>query len=60
MKRYVLFTEEELYDLLNGGETEHNINGVTVYFMSVDQFASMSGADNSEEHYYEGKNLYLD
>lgn len=50
MKRYILFTEEELYDLLNGGETEHNINGITVYFMSVDQFArmteNMKGEDN--------------
>ena len=49
MKRYVLFTEEELYDLLNGGETEHNINDVTVYFMSVDQFASMAGTLMEEE-----------
>ena len=55
MQRYILFTEEELYDLLNGGETEHNIDGTTVYFMSVDQFARMSGADESDEHYPEGE-----
>lgn len=42
MRRYILFTEEELYDLLNGGETEHRFdNGETVYFMSVDQYAKM-------------------
>lgn len=49
MKRYILFTEEELYDLLNGGETEHNIDGHTVYFMSVDQFARMTGSLKEEE-----------
>ena len=42
MQRYILFTEEELQDLLNGAETEHYIEGAgTVYFMSVDQFAKM-------------------
>lgn len=49
MQRYILFTEEELYDLLNGGETEHNIDGHTVYFMSVDQFARMDKDTMEEE-----------
>lgn len=50
MKRYILFTEEELYDLLNGGETEHYISGVgPVYFMSVDQFAKMDKSITEEE-----------
>lgn len=43
MQRYILFTEEELQDLLNGGESRHVIDGTEVFFMSVDQFARMSG-----------------
>lgn len=43
MQRYILFTKEELYDLLNGGETEHHIDDVgTVYFMCTDYFIKMS------------------
>lgn len=45
MQRYILFTEEELQDLLNGGESRHVIEEAgEVFFMSVEQFARMSGA----------------
>ena len=39
MQKYILFTEEELYDLLNGGESQHYIDGVgEVYFMCTEHF----------------------
>ena len=51
MQRYILFTEEELQDLLNGGESEHYIDGAgTVYFMSVDQFAKMAESMKGENN----------
>ena len=43
MKRYILFTEEELDDMIHGSEIAHTLsNGETVYFMC-------------EEHFIDGK-----
>lgn len=42
MQHYILFTEEELQDLLNGGETRHVIDEPgEVFFMSVETYAHM-------------------
>ena len=41
MKRYVLFTQEELEDMLNGREIEHFLscsNGEPIYFMCKEHF----------------------
>ena len=46
MQHYILFTEEELQDLLNGGESRHVIDEPgEVFFMSVETYANkiMSG-----------------
>ena len=46
MHHSILFTEEELQDLLNGGETRHVIDEPgEVFFMSVETYAErlMSG-----------------
>lgn len=52
MRRYILFTEEELQDLLNGGETRHVIDEPgEVFFMSEETYAErlMSGYDCEED-----------
>ena len=43
MKRYILFTEEELRDMLNGKEIKHYVVGEgTVYFMEHEHYAKLS------------------
>lgn len=41
MKRYVLFSKEELIKLMNGEEIKHEISGGigTLYFASKEEFA---------------------
>lgn len=40
MKRYILFTEEELDDMIHGEEIHHQLpSGETVYFMCKEHFA---------------------
>lgn len=51
MQHYILFTEEELQDLLNGGESRHIIDEPgEVIFMSVETYAErlMSGYEEEE------------
>lgn len=40
MKRYILFTQEELEDMLNGCEIEHHVSGCDepLYFMCKEHF----------------------
>lgn len=43
MKRYILFTEGELRDMLNGKEIKHYVVGEgNVYFMEREHFAKLS------------------
>lgn len=42
MKRYILFSEDELNDLLNGGETRHIVDEPgEVFFMSEETYAHL-------------------
>ena len=49
MKRYILFTEEELIEMIRGGEIAHKISGIdeTLYFMCKDYFID-DDDDNDE------------
>lgn len=50
MKRYILFTEEELTKLMNGEEIKHQISNVgTLYFMSKESFAKSIDCVESEK-----------
>ena len=50
MRRYILFTEEELQDLLNGGETRHIIDEPgEVFFMSEETYAERLMSSYEEE-----------
>lgn len=50
MKRCILFTQEELEDLLNGCEIEYFITGFGyVYFMSKEHFVQISDGNVSNE-----------
>ena len=49
MKKYILFTDEELKALSNGGEIKHFINGVgELYFMSQECFMKSIDEDSEE------------
>ena len=42
MRKYIIFTEDELHDLLNGGETRHVIDGhCEVIFISEETYAHL-------------------
>ena len=42
MRKYIVFTEDELHDLLNGGETRHVIDEhCEVIFVSEETYAHM-------------------
>lgn len=50
LKRYILFTLEELEDLINGHEIEHPTSGGEVlYFMNKGHFAQLADARPEEE-----------
>lgn len=49
MKRYILFTEQHLRNMLNGDEIKRNIDGKVLYFMSKERFAELADADNVSE-----------
>lgn len=50
MKRYILFTLEELEDLINGYEIEHPMSGGEVLcFMNKEHFAKMADVRPEEE-----------
>ena len=49
MKRYILFTDEELDDMIHGCEIEHRVDGKTLYFMSKEHFAQLAGANDVYE-----------
>ena len=49
MKRIILFTDEELDDMIHGCEIEHRVDGQVLYFMSKEHFAQLSGADDAYE-----------
>lgn len=50
MTHYILFTEEELQDLLNGGETRHVIDEPgEVFFMSAETYANLLMSGFKEE-----------
>lgn len=46
MKRIVLFTDEELDDMIHGCEIEHRVDGQVLYFMSKEHFAQSAGAND--------------
>ena len=49
MKRIILFTDEELDDMIHGCEIEHRVDGQILYFMSKEHFAQMAGANEVSE-----------
>lgn len=49
MKRIILFTDEELDDMIHGCEIEHRVDGQVLYFMSKEHFAQQAGANEMEE-----------
>ena len=60
MKRIILFTDEELDDMIHGCEIEHRVDGKTLYFMSKEHFAQLAGANDvyepdDEERYLKGE-----
>ena len=48
MKRIVLFTDEELDDLIHGCEIEHRVDGQTLYFMSKEHFAQLVNVNDND------------
>lgn len=46
MKRIILFTDEELDDMIHGCEIEHRVDGQTMYFMSKEHFAKLTDAND--------------
>jgi hypothetical protein len=44
MKHIVLFTDEELDDLIHGCEIEHRVNGQKIIFYVERTFCSISGS----------------
>ena len=48
MKRYILFTDEELDDMIHGCEVELHAHGETLYFMSKEHFAQLAGANDDQ------------
>lgn len=52
MKRYILFTDEELVKLIRGEEIEHtNSDGTILYFMAKEHFAKLAECEGAEEPY---------
>ena len=49
MKRIILFTDEELDDMIHGCEIEHRVDGQTLYFMSKEHFAQLVDANDAVE-----------
>ena len=49
MKRIILFTDEELDDMIHGCEVTLRMDGQTLYFMSKEHFAQLAGADEVYE-----------
>lgn len=49
MKRIILFTDEELDDMIHGCEIEHRVDGQVLYFMSKEHFAQLADANETEE-----------
>ena len=49
MKRYILFSEQHLRNMLDGDEIKRNIDGKVLYFMSKERFAKLADADNVSE-----------
>ena len=49
MKRIILFTDEELDDMIHGCEIAHRVDGEILYFMSKEHFAQLAGADEVYE-----------
>ena len=49
MKRIILFTDEELDDMIHGCEIAHRVDGEILYFMSKEHFAQLAGANDVYE-----------
>lgn len=49
MKRIILFTDEELDDLIHGCEITHRVDGQILYFMSKEHFAQQACANEVYE-----------
>ena len=49
MKRIILFTDEELDDMIHGCEIAHRVHGEVLYFMSKEHFAQRAGANEVHE-----------
>ena len=45
MKRYILFTDEELDDMIHGRELELRVGGETLYFMAEGHFTQQTDED---------------
>lgn len=52
MKHYILFTQEELEDMLNGCEIMHrlSINNETLYFMCKEHFLDEEEYDEKSQN----------
>lgn len=46
MKRIILFTDEELDDMIHGCEIALRVHGETLYFMSKEHFAQLAEAND--------------
>ena len=55
MKRFILFTDEELDEMIHGHEIEHRVGEQTMYFMSKEHFAQQAGANDVCESDDEGE-----
>ena len=49
MKRIVLFSDEELDDMIHGCEIEHRVGKEVMYFMSREHFAQLANANDVYE-----------
>lgn len=48
MKRIILFTDEELDDMIHGCEIAHRVDGETLYFMSKEHFTQLVEAEEED------------
>ena len=52
MKKYILFTDEELHDMLNGREVEHHTSdNCVLYFMSKEHFSKLADESITDEEW---------
>lgn len=49
MKQYILFTNEELDDMIHGCELSISIDGKTLYFMAEEHYAQLDRLNGVDE-----------